>query len=247
MNNKHIRRSGEQQTESRRPSICVYCHCEIKTTQDHVVPRCLFDKLPRNMVTVRACFECNQKKKEADEYLRDNLVTDIHGSNHPTAKILLEGKVSRSIMRNQSQFAKDVLPHVQMAPFYSPNGLYLGDVPMAPVNDQLVRKELEYIVRGLTSKLSDMLIPLDYAFGVNTIPPISMKETLERVKELNYNGPYELGDEFSCIFLRSEENHAKTVWILWFYGSVMYVVSSMPSEDLLQRQQPVVQMGPKSN
>ena len=45
------------------PQLCVYCWKNPATTDDHVIPRCLFiPPLPSNMPTVPACQECNARE-----------------------------------------------------------------------------------------------------------------------------------------------------------------------------------------
>ena len=95
--------------EKKQPRECAYCG-EIKMpTDDHVIPQCLFNKpLPGNMIVVEACQECNSLKSKDDDYLRDYLVTHLSTYEQEVPKRLFEGKMSRSIQRNSSSFAKEI-------------------------------------------------------------------------------------------------------------------------------------------
>ena len=94
---------------------CTYCQRRVADTRDHVVPRALFTPpLPKNLVTVPACNECNQRKGEDDDYLRDYLATDFAGSGSSIADTLLRGKIRRSVARNQSELIREIAPSLRL-------------------------------------------------------------------------------------------------------------------------------------
>jgi hypothetical protein len=91
--------------------ICPYCGQNRKLTADHVIPKCLFiPPLPPNMRTVKACHQCNMRKKSGDDsLLRDFLCMDAWGTTHPMARKLFEGAAMRSIGYNNSELLRFAL------------------------------------------------------------------------------------------------------------------------------------------
>lgn len=100
---------------SKKP--CVYCGKRPGTTSDHPVPRCLFPPtLPTVVVTVPSCRVCNEATAKDDDYLRDMMAIDIANCEHPAARAILSGPVSRAARRNQSISARDLLRTSRAAP-----------------------------------------------------------------------------------------------------------------------------------
>lgn len=111
-----------------RDSTCTYC-LNPATEVDHPVPRCLFPTPPPpNLVTVPTCKDCNRRKGANDTFLRDFLTCDLEGYDHPHAKDLFEGKVTRSIGRNRSELAKIVRQRPKKPLLVrTPSGLIIGE------------------------------------------------------------------------------------------------------------------------
>src|SRR5215204_1775649 len=131
----------------KRIGHCVYCDEERRLTRDHVVPKTLFTRpFPPNLITAPACGRCNGDKAKDDDYLRDWLVCDIYGSQHPTAQKLFNGKVLRSHRRRQSQLTRSIAKNARVQPWYTPAGIYLGDFPMFEMDNQRVQTILERII-----------------------------------------------------------------------------------------------------
>src|SRR6056297_601227 len=78
---------------------CVYCG-EKADTRDHVVPSSFFPKpKPDDLITVPACYDCNNSYSDDEEYLRNILSTadlELKGK----AKDIWDQKVKRGIKRN---------------------------------------------------------------------------------------------------------------------------------------------------
>lgn len=203
-----------RRTHGPKRRMCAYCGKALATTMDHAVPKCLFvPPLPTDMVTVPACDPCNKRKGEDEEYLRDVLVSDIWCSDHPVAKVLLEGKVSRAIQRNCSDFAKAVQQHSVQRPLYTPGGIYLGDIPAVRIDSERFRSAISMIVRGLYHKLMKQAIPDGYAFDIRRIPRLNAAELWGMMLEKKANGPFNLGDVFDCLFLYAIEDPGATSWL----------------------------------
>ena len=62
-----------QQSLLRAPEVCIYCGAPADT-RDHVPPRLLLEEpLPPNLLTVPACWKCNNGCSDDERYVRDAL------------------------------------------------------------------------------------------------------------------------------------------------------------------------------
>ena len=207
---------------------CVYCGEEAELTGDHVIPQALFiPPLPANMIKVPACLRCNRIKSGTDDFLRDILVTDQHGSKHPTAQKLFDSKVLRSHLRNSSRVTRDIVSKAQLRPLYTPAGIYLGHFHTVDIDSSKLNKIFTWIIRGLYYDHRNQRIPDDYAFEVVQYAPGDFKGAWQIVQQnLNPNGPISLGDVFSCAYVAAAEDLFSTWWFLEFYGGACFAVTT---------------------
>lgn len=201
---------------------CPYCGEKSASTRDHVIPRQLFTEVPSNIITVRACYDCNQEKKSCDEYLHDWLVLDWQGSDHQVAKQRFAGPLSRAVARKQSDLVREIAPKVRMTAQYNKSGLYLGDFPSAPIDGEKLQREMEFIVRGLTYKMSKERIPNDYSIRMDRVDPLHLARALETILSLGAKGPFILGDRVVVMWRLPWSAYGMScVWMFIFYGAVM--------------------------
>lgn len=86
---------------------CIYCGTDRDITVDHVPPKLLLAQpYPANLITVPACFQCNQSFQKDDEYLRTMLCIDVRAQGNTVAQSNLPA-VLRSLQRaNARAFAE---------------------------------------------------------------------------------------------------------------------------------------------
>lgn len=86
---------------------CIYCGDEA-TTRDHIPPQSFFPKpAPSNLVTVPACFKCNNTFSGDEEYLRTILVSaKAEEGKLGLADKLWNQKVEKSLLRNPRLFVE---------------------------------------------------------------------------------------------------------------------------------------------
>lgn len=78
---------------------CIYCGGDKDITVDHVPPKLLLTRpYPENLITVPACFPCNQSFQKDDEYIRTMLSIDVRASKNTAAQSNLPA-VLRSLQR----------------------------------------------------------------------------------------------------------------------------------------------------
>jgi hypothetical protein len=206
----------------RRTKICVYCGEAKGTTRDHVIPGCLFvDPKPANLLTVPACLSCNNVEKSADDtFLRDLLAVDID-NEHPVAESLRASKVRRSVERNLSEIAR-IIVSAKEQPRHDHEGNYLGEFPRLDLPKGRVSRIMSRIVRGLYYCSQKEILPSSHGLTVLR-QPTPMFPTL--YDSLGRPEVRRFGEIFGYTWVR-EPNPLRMIWLLWFYESVVFSVSS---------------------
>jgi len=218
---------------SKLQALCVYCGIRVATTKDHVVPKCLFTRpLSSDMVTIPVCEICNLEKSKDEDYLRDMLVVDYSGSQHPVAQEIFKGKVLRSASKNRSEIVRTALRTARSAPLFTRAGIYVGNHPTFQIDRQRVTRMFSFIIRGLYYKVIKERLPDDFTFEVDRLDSSLAGQTFYVLKELGGNGPYTIGNGlFGCVFIYGAEDPSVTFWLLWFYNSVFFTAYTNFQDD----------------
>lgn len=158
-------------------------------------------------------------------FLRDYLVTDIHGSDHPTAQLLLE-KVRRAARRNQSDMMRVAKEHARIAPYYSPGGIFLGNAVSAPFDGPRFRTTMARITRGLYYLVRRTHLSPDCDFDVRRMSIADFRSLREASPDIG--NVYVMGDVATCIFAYAAEEPTMTVWWFIFYERICIGVYTSP-------------------
>lgn len=137
------RRKGEQ-----RQGICVYCGKAGLITDDHVFPKAIFHQLDQAMITVAACFLCNQIKSLGDGDLRNYIVMDLGGSQHPDAEAMAEKMLRESNVRLRAWLRKQIT-NAGEADLVTEDGILVGTAATFDFNMDRIMVAQELTVRGL--------------------------------------------------------------------------------------------------
>ena len=181
------------------------------------------------MITVLACKECNEEKAKHDNYLRDMLVLDMHGSQSSVAQALLDGRVKRAIRTNRSEIARVALQYGRVEPLRSPAGIYLGQAISFPIDEERVRHIFSLIVRGLYYRLRKQRLRDDCVFSVRRLTAEEFNRGWQELKETGFNGPYLLGEGvFNFIFMYAAEQPSVTQFWLGFHELICFYVATEP-------------------
>ncbi len=219
-----------RKARAQRVGACAYCAETKPLTRDHVIPKALFlPPFPPNMITVPACNDCNSKKSLADTYLRDYIVSDAFGSQHPDAEALFRGPVLRSHARGSSDLARTALETAKIRSIHTEAGIYLGELPQGQVDVSRITTALTYVSRGLYFDHRKTRIPSDYAVQIHRVMPWHFQELAKVFDVPGINGPRALGEVFLCQYMAATENPFFTFWLLSFFGKVVFTVSFEPA------------------
>lgn len=108
---------------------CIYCGTDGDITVDHVPPKLLLEQpYPENLITVPACFPCNQSFQKDDEYLRTMLCVDVRASRNTAAQSNLPA-VLRSLQRpNARGFMEYLASQSSVSAILDQHGAPMGQV-----------------------------------------------------------------------------------------------------------------------
>lgn len=206
---------------------CIYCGKKEANTKDHVPPKNFFAKpRPSNLITVPSCDGCNNKYGKDDERIR-NIITSIDATEvHPMIQGKIDQKRNRSFSRPEG---KSNLHHfigsIRMANCYSENGHYLGKAPVFNLDQSIVDKFLERMVRALLFKENGIeYTKLDIKWKI--APTKKDLATMpDEIKALLFSKRVkEIGDGiFAYIgyFIKGKSN---SLWLMNFYKGIEFMV-----------------------
>jgi len=188
------------------------------------------------MLTIKACGWCNQEKGKLDTYFRDYTVVNMETASSRHARALADG-IKRSTRRNQSEFMKHSRLHLQYADLHTKNGIFLGRLPIVPVDDKKVERYLDLIARGLSLRLCKARIPNDYQAAVRTIPIGERVEFLKTFNSAEFRPQvFAQESEVFCVFyIQIPEFPAMSIWLMVFFDSIIHIVDFDPLPEVLEQ------------
>jgi len=219
--------------KSKTLTTCVYCGSEEPCTEEHVLPRCLFPEtgmpLKSEFVIVPACKSCNKNKGCDDSYVRDLLVADVACENNPTVMALLPAVV-RSAEKNWSHFARVASSESRIEAVYSPSDLYSGHHLGVPIDWKRLERYFSLVVRGLCWHRFKERLPDNYVFEVHRLHEADAAVISHDL--INHGGqdPFVIGsDVFSAHFTIHPDNRFITCWLVHFYQSISFSITTGPT------------------
>jgi hypothetical protein len=131
-----------------RHGTCGYCAKQRKLTRDHIPPKPLLEQpYPANLLTVPACYECNQSFMKDDEYTRTVLAVDIRASRNRAAQSKLPA-IIRSLQDPEGQgFAAYLASQTAQTAILGPDGTPMAEV--IDVDRERLRATGSRLIRGL--------------------------------------------------------------------------------------------------
>jgi hypothetical protein len=182
------------------------------------------------MVTVPSCGECNDAKKDDDEYLRDLLVIDIENAGISTIEGPLKQKMLRAADRNRSLLARDIRSKTRYVPVHSPGGLYLGHAFSVPLDYERANRLFSRIVRGLHFKIYGRRLPDDCKFEVRRTHPQYKQYVVDTLYQMGVRQSRSIGDSFQCMHAVDAKDATITYWLLRFFN--IYITVSTNFDEL---------------
>lgn len=220
----------EKHISSKEGNLCVFCQKSAET-KDHVPSKLIFPKpRPDNLVTVPACFNCNNSSGKDEEYFLATFMFSDAGTSE-AGKKLWNQKLNRMYDKNIGLRGK-IAQNIESAKeIYTPTGIYLGKRMILNLDEERVYKVIRKIVRGLYYLEYQEVMPvsqdLDCLF-------IQTQEHFDAAKESA--GELRSGSKvwdgiFRYSHNRIEEGRLGSIWLLEFYNFATFWVVDYNSED----------------
>lgn len=229
--------------------VCVYCGKQTlkkDSTRDHIPPKCLFDPLPQNAITVPSCRKCNGSASNDDEYFRFVCVSNYNGYTHPGQEKLFS-KITGSLAHKSNRLSdRKVKSEFELpAPYRAMNSMFKGarrvyiddtygiiqPTLAMPVNVDKIKRVVDRIVKGLTWKENNKRLPKNYEVNIHfdgfhyldgNQPNLGYNQ-LEALTATLKKQPTIIGnDVFAYWNLPSTEDKLAGTWILEFYKQTYF-------------------------
>ena len=192
---------------------------------EHVVARVFFDTLPKDMITVPSCHECDAGRGDGgprdfhldEEYMRNVLCLKTDLDTNAAATALVKGKVIPSIARSHTMQQWTVSTTHQVLQ-QTTSGILVPRLAYT-VDLSRIERVIRKIIRGLYFAKERTALPLDVE--------IAVKAELSQDEFDHYLGQYSDPDQWfgvgKNIFLykamRSPERPYETGWLMIWYGA----------------------------
>ena len=126
------------------------CGSRRQIGRDHVPPKVLFGRpLPSNLITVPACWRCNQIFSKDDEYFASILSIENSAHRQPQAAERWERFVRGLQRPRAAQFRTACLKNLKPIDLYTEGGVYLGRRGGVEINFDRIIRTVCRCVRGL--------------------------------------------------------------------------------------------------
>jgi hypothetical protein len=208
------------------PSQCIYCGAVENLTLDHVPPKLLLaPPFPANLITVPACYTCNQSFQRNDEYTRTLAGLDLRASNNPDAQSKLPA-ILRSLQRPTAKaFAEYVASQTTKSMILDHRGQPSGEIinmDRDRVNATGIR-----MIRGLYFSETGIILPSDATIKIAAKTGIHPQHTGAQTFALAYSKcpdrrSKEIGSAFSYVVGFAP---IASVWFMLLYDYFVWMAT----------------------
>ena len=231
-----------EQTKTPRIGTCTYCGKRKSVTADHVPPKNLFGRpYPPNLLTVPACLDCNGGFTKDDEYFRIALTITDEAKGQRAREAVMPTVMRGINSTKQDRFRAALLSGTQIAPRFSPSGLFLGNHRAIAFDSARLDRIARRIVRGLFFQVKGHRLPDDHA--INVLPVGRFRELASLHPELDLalhefiglitrEPLMKYGDVFGYHWVQSPNGPSNTMWLLYFYEQLEFYCTTCPQASI---------------
>lgn len=196
-------------------------------SKEHIVPKSLWSSKPANLVTVPAHVKCNQHFSSDNEYFQIVMANVCHDLGSKAATDTTEASIKRSMLQRPAHF-RNLTKDLDIRPRFAPNGRFVGFQPSFSINDEIISRVLQNIVRCIYYDLT--------SFRLTSHSKIYVQDYAETDSQVCFFEEHMLpswarlgGDVFAIRFGFSEQ-FRNIFCLLRFYGVKTYfAISCTPS------------------
>lgn len=145
-----------------RTGECAYCGRISRIHMDHVPPKALFAKpLPRQLITVPACFDCNNGASRDDDYFVTRMALEQDAYGHPRARAQADALFRNLTRRKAAGFRRAFLDSLTDIDAYTPGGIFVGRRRELTVDSERIIRTVTRCAYGLYRHHFSRRIPND--------------------------------------------------------------------------------------
>lgn len=206
-----------------RTTLCVICGTNVATTSDHVPPKNLFVPPRPILITVPACFDCNNSASRFDEELMIYVSLQI-GQGQKRTKRLWKTKAIKALNRNK-RFQREIISQMKDVSITTKSGLIVENRTAFPMKVEVYQAVFERTVRGLYFYHFKEILGNDVAVDVGLLLSLS-DEAYELTKNFAQN---EIGgDTFVYKYAKAAEEPKESLWVFQLYEQHWVRVTTKP-------------------
>ena len=143
-------------------SMCIYCG-KAADTREHIPPKQFFKgTVDKPLITVPSCNACNAGFQKDEDFFRQFYASMLMARSSE-AKKLMEGEVSRSILRTPA-LGHQMFSQMKLVDQYTKSGLYKGKMTMYTISDsdkERINRVVTKVIKGLFFHKFGQTIPED--------------------------------------------------------------------------------------
>lgn len=205
-------------------SICIYCG-KAADTREHIPPKQFFKGTPdKPLITVPSCNACNAGFQKDEDFFRQFYASMLMARS-PEAKKLMEGEVSRSILRTPA-LGHQMFSQMKLVDAYTRSGLYKGKMTMYTVSDSdkaRINRVVTKTIKGLFFHEFGQTIPEDWIIKIIWITPQVEKE--QKLDEIGKQ-PYWriIKEDTFAYWVNHVPETFQSAWLLDFFKIPLFYV-----------------------
>lgn len=212
--------------------LCVICGIREATTVDHVPPKNLFVKPRPSLITIPACFDCNNSGSPFDEELMVYVSLQI-GPEQDRAKKLWKTKALKALRRNE-RFQREIISQMKSVWLTTESGIMVEKETAFPAKAEVYQMVFERTVRGLYFYHFRDILGNKVSVEVTPLTSIA-DEAYEITKDLPQN---EIGGSALIYkYARADQELKTSIWIFQLYEKhwVLVTTEQVPHNDWVHR------------
>ena len=192
-----------------KESTCAICGIKPATTREHVPPKGIFlTPKPSDLITVPACFDCNNSSSESDERFRLFLGLHVARFTKQGEQLFKEGIIPTA--KHNNRYRKEILSNSEPVILTTAGGIIYGKGVSIPWDNEAHDKTIDKIIRGLFFHHYKKIIAANAEISVNFFNSLP-KMDVELYENSIGNGA------FRYAYNKVEEAEYDSVWIFNFY------------------------------
>ena len=230
--------SGEVSMGTSKP-LCMFCGREIddiELTQEHFVPKCLWEKgsRPNKTRTLPAHRSCNNSFSEDNDYFRDVLAAEMGAEKNEAARLVQQGSLKRKLSKRPGAIFKNLsnIKHVWVT---LPSGLVIQTLSYE-VDSNRIARVLHNVIKGIYYTTQREPLPEGYVLEAVDLAIVDDKEYsgfVQKTVSLMVDWQSFGDDAFACRYVVSSSKPiTKMNCLMQFYGNRLFFGQALHPDEV---------------